>query len=95
MHSTRTAWSVSKDDFKASTNYDKNFLGIMDFIFLFSYAMSLKAGGGLGDKYNLKYYLGLGMIPASLFLSSIAVMGLCNFHNKVLFGLFMCLNGIF
>ena len=67
----------------------------MDFIFLFSCAISFKIGGSLGDRYHLKYYLGLGMVPASLFFSSIAVVGLTEFHNKVLFGFFMCLNGIF
>ncbi|EGR32416.1 major facilitator superfamily protein, putative, partial [Ichthyophthirius multifiliis] len=95
VHSTRTAWSVSKGNFQHKIQCSKSFLGWMDFCFLFSYAMSLKIGGSLGDRINLIYYLSIGMILSSIFLSLDSLIGISNFPNEALFLIFMSLNGIF
>ncbi|EAR96454.1 MFS transporter (macronuclear) [Tetrahymena thermophila SB210] len=96
VHSTRTAWSVSKSNLKSeNSDITDTQLGYIDFSFLFCYSLALKIGGGLGDKINLKYYLSFGMMPASIFLFCIAIMGWSSFVNMAVYGVFMALNGIF
>jgi len=48
----------------------------MDSCFLFSYAISCKILGNLGDKYNLRYFVGIGMLLASFFFSAIGILGI-------------------
>jgi len=55
----------------------------------------LKAGGGLGDKYNLKYYLAFGMMPAALVLFAVAFLGIMKYFDLIVFGVLMAVNGIF
>jgi len=96
VHSTRTAWSVSKTNITdQNPSIDSTQLGYIDFTFLFCYSIALKAGGGLGDKFNLKYYLSFGMMPAAIALFVVALLGLLNYVNLIVYGVFMALNGIF
>lgn len=50
VHSTRSAWSISKPYLPV----DKSFLGLLDFFFLFTYGLSMQFGGSMGDRIPVK-----------------------------------------
>ncbi len=79
---SRTTWSYVATEFKSSTHQDNNkFLGWINSIFLLCYACSLAIFGKFGDKINLKYFVGIGMVSASIFFGLVGILGFFKFSN--------------
>ena len=62
IHMVRQSWSVSKDKIEADLDISSNTLGVFDALFLGFYSAGLVINGYLGDRYNLKLVIGLGLI---------------------------------
>ena len=53
----------------------------------------MKVIGTYGDRFNLKYFIGLGMFGASLIFSLIGILGLFHQYSFVMFIILMGVNG--
>ena len=61
------------------------YLGALDTTFLVAYAVGLFIAGPLGDRVNLRLFLGLGMIGSGVFLGLVGLYFYLNVHSVVLF----------
>jgi len=66
IHVIRVAWSVLKSEIRDQYNWDTSTLGLIDSMFLLSYAIGLIFNGPLGDKYSRKIVIFLGILLTSL-----------------------------
>lgn len=72
------------------------FLGTLDTIFLFSYAIGLYLSGMIGDRVNLRFVLTFGMCMSSVvFFCFGFVSERYGIYNKYYYGTFYMLNGLF
>ena len=71
------------------------FLGTLDTIFLFSYAIGLYLSGMIGDRVNLRLVLSFGMCMSSIvFFCFGFVSEIFGVYNKYYYGIFYMLNGL-
>lgn len=66
LHSIRSAWSYSKTQISDSTQFTTKFLGIVDTSYVLAYALGMLLISNLSKKIKLNFYVGFGMIGASL-----------------------------
>jgi len=94
IHSTRTAWSSSKQSLKEDMDeHDNNFVAWVDTCFLLSYAISMKIFGVYSNKFQIQYSLGFGMVSASICF--LVIYFICEISISKGFILFMMiLNGV-
>ncbi|EAR85561.2 MFS transporter (macronuclear) [Tetrahymena thermophila SB210] len=94
IHSTRTAWSASKQSLKEDLDEkDDHYLGLVDTCFLLCYALSMKFLGGYSSRFQIQYFLGFGMVSASVCL--LFIYFICQVSiNKGFILLMMMLNGV-
>ncbi|KAL4443209.1 hypothetical protein ABPG74_002276 [Tetrahymena malaccensis] len=94
IHSTRTAWSASKQSLKEDLDEkDDHYLGLVDTCFLLCYALSMKFLGGYSSRFQIQYFLGFGMVSASVCL--LVIYFICQVSlNKGFILLMMMLNGV-
>uniref|UniRef100_H3B6R4 Sugar phosphate exchanger 3 n=1 Tax=Latimeria chalumnae TaxID=7897 RepID=H3B6R4_LATCH len=71
------------------------FLGLLDTIFLFSYAVGLYVSGIIGDRLNLRFVLSFGMCSSAVvvFIFGSVTEWLC-FYNKYFYCTLWILNGL-
>ena len=78
-----------------STNEANIFLGTLDTIFLFSYAVGLYISGMIGDRLNLRLVLTFGMcMSAVVFFIFGFISEHFGIYNKYFYGVFFMLNGL-
>ena len=78
-----------------STKDANVFLGTLDTIFLFSYAIGLYLSGMIGDRVNLRLVLSFGMCMSSIvFFCFGYVSEVFGVYNKYYYGTFFMLNGL-
>ena len=89
--SSRLSYSVTKpileDEWPPFTNkeYGTTYLGILDSIFLTSYAIGLVCNGRLGDKINLRYFITFGLSISGIILMLYGCADLLNIHHLAYF----------
>ena len=57
------------------------YLGALDTVFLVAYAIGMFVAGPLGDRVNIRYFLGLGMIGSGAFLGLIGLYYFWGVHS--------------
>ena len=78
-----------------STNDADVFLGTLDSIFLFSYAIGLYLSGMIGDRVNLRLVLSFGMCMSSIVFFCFGFLSeVFGIYNKYYYGTFYMLNGL-
>ena len=93
-HATRTVWGYSKPYIK-SEFYTSSLLGVLDFAFMFAYAIGQYLNGWLGDRVNLKLFLFLGMSGATTGLCLFGYLeGVLHLQNLFLAVSVFVLNGL-
>jgi hypothetical protein len=73
LHSIRTAWSYSKTEIHESADIPVFYFGICDAVYLLSYSAGLAILSMIMNKMPLNWFIGLGMILASLSFSAMAI----------------------
>ena len=72
LHGARTSWSMMKNEIM-EFGLETDELGAIDFSFLFAYACGLFFAGYIGDKFQLKRVISLGLILTSIFVTSVNI----------------------
>ncbi|KAM9312762.1 sugar phosphate exchanger 3 [Gastrophryne carolinensis] len=71
------------------------FLGLLDTIFLFSYAVGLFISGIIGDRLNMRYVLTFGMCSSAITMFVFGtVTEWLHFYNKVFYCFMWVINGL-
>ncbi|GFY42419.1 sugar phosphate exchanger 3 [Trichonephila inaurata madagascariensis] len=71
------------------------FLGVLDTVFMVSYASGLFISGAIGDRLNLKYVLAFGMCSSSLTVFMFGVVSeWLHLYNKMWYVVFWSLTGL-
>ncbi|XP_040294790.1 sugar phosphate exchanger 3 [Bufo bufo] len=71
------------------------FLGLLDTIFLFSYAVGLFISGTIGDRLNMRYVLTFGMCLSAVTMFVFGtVTEWLHFYNKIFYCLIWVINGL-
>ncbi|KFM60302.1 Sugar phosphate exchanger 3, partial [Stegodyphus mimosarum] len=71
------------------------FLGVLDTVFMTSYAIGLFISGAVGDRLNLKFVLAFGMCSSSLTVFMFGMVSeWLHFYNKVWYVVFWALTGL-
>ncbi|XP_063785014.1 sugar phosphate exchanger 3 [Pseudophryne corroboree] len=71
------------------------FLGLLDTIFLFSYAVGLFISGIIGDRLNMRYVLTFGMCSSAVTMFVFGtVTEWLHFYNKIFYCLMWVINGL-
>ena len=78
-----------------NTDEGSYYLGALDTTFLVAYAIGLFIAGPLGDRLNLRLFLGLGMIGSGVFLGLVGLFYYMNVHSVALFALTNLIAGFF
>lgn len=96
LHMSRTAWAYIKPSLLASDSYySDQMLGFLDTCFLGFYAMGLYAAGWLGDRVNMKLFLGVGALLAMTGFCMFGFLeGTLRINNIFLDALFFIINGL-
>ncbi len=97
FHSCRAVWSYSKDFIRRDPNFsmtDDDF-GTVDLVFLLCYSSALYGFGWLGDKLDLRIYLGMGLVFTGLSFGGLAVMKNFNYDSTLLFIILQGIQGTF
>jgi len=71
------------------------YLGALDTTFLTAYAISLFFSGAIGDRVNLRYFMGLGLLGASAFVVLFGMGYFWAIHNFYYFAMCMVVAGVF
>lgn len=75
--------------------YAETFLGTLDMIFMFSYAVGLFISGHLGERLNHRWVLSSGMMASSIVVVIFGVVTeWLHFYNKYFYVCFWILNGL-
>ncbi|XP_011499610.1 PREDICTED: sugar phosphate exchanger 2 isoform X2 [Ceratosolen solmsi marchali] len=69
-------------------------LGTLDSAFLFSYAAAMFLSGFLAERFNLRYFLALGMLGTGIFTYLFGIARSYNIHNLWYFIFIQGINGI-
>ncbi|XP_015916554.1 sugar phosphate exchanger 3 isoform X2 [Parasteatoda tepidariorum] len=70
------------------------FLGVLDTVFMTSYAIGLFISGAIGDRLNLKYVLGFGMCSSSISVFMFGVVSeWLHLYSKIWYVFFWMLTG--
>ena len=72
-----------------------SYLGALDTTFLVAYAVGMFIAGPLGDRVNIRLFLGVGMIGSGVFLGMIGMYYYFGVHSVVLWGITDFIAGIF
>eukprot|EP00940_MAST-03C_sp_MAST-3C-sp2_P000153 g153.t1 len=97
-HASRKIYSVIKSDldddkwFGNESNDTK--LGLLDALFLFFYAGGLYFGGFIGDRFDPRYVLTIGMSAVALCVSLFGLCGAWGVHQLSVFAVIWSINGI-
>ena len=73
----------------------KVLLGILDTVFLISYAAGLFVSGHIGDKVNLRWFLALGMCMSGVFVAMLGMGYYWHIHKMWFYVLVYLIQGIF
>uniref|UniRef100_T1JIF4 Sugar phosphate exchanger 3 n=1 Tax=Strigamia maritima TaxID=126957 RepID=T1JIF4_STRMM len=72
------------------------FLGILDTVFMTAYAMGLFISGIIGDRYNMRVVLSIGMWLSALTVFLFGTLSeWLHIYNEYYYGIFWFLNGLF
>ncbi|XP_064394360.1 glucose-6-phosphate exchanger SLC37A2-like isoform X2 [Halichondria panicea] len=72
--SSDTGWAP----FNQSSQHGNTLLGVVDYSWLFAYAISMFISGQIADRVNLRYFLFMGMTGSAI---SVALLGVAYFAN--------------
>ena len=78
-----------------NTDEGSVYLGTLDTTFLVAYAIGLFIAGPLGDRLNLRLFLGLGMVGSGVFLGLVGLMYYMGVHSVALFAATDFVAGLF
>ncbi|XP_068134360.1 sugar phosphate exchanger 3 [Hyperolius riggenbachi] len=88
-----TTWN--SNDFFPDSKSATVFLGLLDTIFLFSYAVGLFISGIIGDRLNMRYVLTFGMCSSAVTMFVFGtVTEWLHFYNKLFYCFVWVLNGL-
>jgi len=71
------------------------YLGTLDTVFLVAYAVGMFVAGPLGDRVNIRLFLGVGMIGSGLFLGLIGMYKYWDVHSVAVWAITDFVAGIF
>lgn len=98
FHASRKIYSVIKSDlddekwFGSGTNDSQ--LGLLDALFLFFYAFGLYFSGDIGDRYDPRYVLTIGMTLVGICVIFFGLGGMWGVHSLTFFAVLWSLNGL-
>ena len=72
-HACRQSFASAKNMLQSQWGFDKHFEGLMDGVFLFSYALGLYTSGVIGDKFDAARFHSFGLLMTSLIYLVFAV----------------------
>ena len=94
-HSVVESWSLVKSHISDDLDFSNLILGLIDMIFLFSYAAGNITLGYLADKYNPKKILCYSIIMSSVPYIAILLMTVFLYKVAALYVVFFLFNGFF
>ena len=78
-----------------NTDAGKELLGVLDTVFLLSYALCTIASGHIADHVNLRYFLTIGMVGSGLFQAAFSLGYFLDIHNYWFYFVVNILQGVF
>ncbi|KAK3103461.1 hypothetical protein FSP39_019433 [Pinctada imbricata] len=71
------------------------YLGVLDAVFMISYAVGLYISGMLGDRFNMRYVLSIGMCSSAVMVFIFGVVfEWAHYYNKYMYVFLWILNGL-
>lgn len=96
LHAIREGWSYSKTDVEDTFNISKQYIGIVDALYLVFYSLGMAVLGSLMHRFTLKNYVFIGLVVASTsYMLWMVLYAITGFYNVVVMTILMCLNGFF
>jgi sugar phosphate permease len=96
LHSLREGWSYSKVQIQTAFALELWQLGIIDTFYLLCYSVGMMTIGNLSSKMNLKYFVTIGMMLATVcYLSFSVLFAIEGTFSYVFLVSMMCFNGFF
>jgi sugar phosphate permease len=96
LHAIREGWSYSKSDISSTFGVSKEYLGIVDALYLVSYSAGMAVLGSCMHRFTLKIYVIMGLTVASIcYMSWMVIYSVTGFYNVVFMTILMCINGFF
>ena len=97
-HVSRKIYSVIKsrldDEDWFGENSGDTKLATLDALFLFFYAVGLYFGGSIGDRYNPRYVLTIGMTAVSFCVIIFGLCGIANVRSLWVYATIWSVNGL-
>jgi len=97
-HVSRKIYSVIKsrldDEDWFGENSGDTKLATLDALFLFFYAVGLYFGGSIGDRYNPRYVLSIGMTAVSFCVIIFGLCGIANVRSLWVYATIWSVNGL-
>jgi sugar phosphate permease len=82
LHGLRAGWSYSKTATQAEFGVSKDFLGVVDALYLACYSAGFAIMGSLIHRFSLKYYVIIGLTMSSLsYMIWIVIYATTGFYN--------------
>lgn len=94
LHALRSSWGSIKPHVGTDMGWSNTFLGALDTVFLIIYGFGLLICGILGDYFNKRYLLCIGMFVAFLGYLAIGVAGWLQKMSKVFIVFAFAINGL-
>ncbi|CAD8110428.1 unnamed protein product [Paramecium sonneborni] len=94
IHCCRSTWSYVSSGMITQKYFTAQYLGYIDFAFLFSYGCALSVLGQYGDRMSLKLFILVGTYTTSLIFVLIGVMIQIEVQHNYVFMILQIINGI-
>ncbi|CAD8088638.1 unnamed protein product [Paramecium primaurelia] len=94
IHCTRSTWSYVSGDMVKQGYFSSNYLGYINFAFLFFYGLAISCLGQFGDRMNLRIFILAGTFTTSVIFTIIGVMIQIQEKKNYLYLILQIINGI-
>lgn len=96
LHAIREGWSYSKSDISDTFGITKEYLGIVDALYLVFYSTGMAVLGSLMHRFTLKNYVLIGLtVACTSYMLWMVLYSITGFYSVVLMTILMCINGFF
>ena len=96
LHALRAGWSYSKTDVVDRLGVTKEYLGIVDALYLVAYCSGMVILGSILHRFPTKYYVIVGLTISSVsYMIWVVIYSITGFFNVVIMTILMISNGFF